>query len=198
MANEPCSPRLTYEVNLPDKGRRMRELIVYISDKLSDDHTYGATKLNKVLWWADFLSYRERGQPITGERYQRLPKGPCPVRLLPVRRSMIDDKDIAMRQQRLGLNTQDRVISLRNADLSIFDGEDIAIVDAVIESLRGKNADEVSAESHLRAWRTRGDKDLIPYEASLLSDEGITVEDVARTEALAKELGWNVRRGAVA
>lgn len=32
-----------------------------------------ATKLNKTLYFADFLAYAELGQPITGMDYQKLP-----------------------------------------------------------------------------------------------------------------------------
>jgi hypothetical protein len=196
MANAPVSDRLTYEVALPQKQKRMRELIIYISDRSADDPKYGATKLNKILWWADFIAFKQRGKPITGEQYQRLPQGPCPVRLKPLRDTMIRDSEIVIRHQRVGVRTQHRIVPLRDADLTIFDGEDIAIVDAVIASLRDHGAVDVSVASHGRAWNTRNDYDLIPYEAAFLSDEGVTPSDLARTEALAKELGWDVGRRA--
>jgi hypothetical protein len=148
--------KFTYETALPDRDRRFRELIIYISDKCSDDPSYGATKLNKILWGADFLSFLNRGKPITGEKYQRLEKGPAPVRLRPIRSAM-EGKDIIVRPMNYYGKLQYRIVPLRSADLSIFTGEEIAVVDEVIEFCRNKSATEISELSHGKAWRTRYD-----------------------------------------
>ena len=44
---------------------RLLELILYVAEKCQDDPKFGATKLNKILWWADFLAYAQHGTPIT-------------------------------------------------------------------------------------------------------------------------------------
>ena len=59
----------------PDK---FRELIVYICKKSEGDPTFGAVKLNKILYYADFAAYRILGKPITGAQYQKLREGPAP------------------------------------------------------------------------------------------------------------------------
>ena len=51
-------------------------LIHYIVWKCSDPTLLGATKLNKVLWYADAFAYMERGTPITGVTYVKRPFGP--------------------------------------------------------------------------------------------------------------------------
>lgn len=38
------------------------------------------TKMNKVLFYIDFLSYRERGMAISGLAYQAIEFGPVPQR----------------------------------------------------------------------------------------------------------------------
>ena len=65
-----------------------KALVLYIADKCSDDPHFGATKFNKILFYADFLSYGLYGQPITGATYFRLPKGPAPKQWLQVRGEM--------------------------------------------------------------------------------------------------------------
>lgn len=185
----------TYEVAVPNRDKRFRELIVYVADKCGMDPSFGATKLNKILWYADFVSYKQRGKPITGERYQRLQNGPCPVRLKPVRESMVG-KDVVVRIVPVGTYQQHRIVALRSADLSVFDAEDIAFVDRIIEILRDLNATEISELSHGMAWKTRFDGDPIPYQAAFLSDEAVTASDIARTEDLAGALGWNAYRSA--
>jgi hypothetical protein len=86
--------------------------------------------------------------------------------------------------------TQHRVVPLRRPNLTLFSGRDIAIVDEVIQALWDKTGTQVSQESHGVQWNTRALEDLIPYEASYLSDEPITPADVERTAALSKQYGW--------
>jgi hypothetical protein len=190
MPKVPRKFNVTYETALPNRDRRFRELIVYISDRCADDPTYGATKLNKILWGADFISFLHRGKPITGERYQRLENGPAPVRLKPVRTEM-EGKDIVVRPTNYYGKLQHRIVPLRDADLSIFSGEEIALVDRAIEFFRNRTARETSDLSHGKAWKTRYDGDLIPYEAAFLSNEPITAADVSRTEELGRKLNWH-------
>lgn len=184
-------PNLTYEADLPNKEERMRELIVYISDKCAGHPRYGATMLNKILWAVDFISFQNRGVPITGEKYQRLERGPAPLRVMPIRRQLETDGDIHVRTVKYPVGTQHRIVALRSADLSIFSGEEIALVDTVINSLTKMNSDQVSEWSHIRAWKTRYDHDLLPYESIFLSDEPVTVGDISRTEELARKFNWH-------
>ena len=36
----------------------------------------GITKLNKLFYYLDFISYRDRKESVTGEIYKHLPMGP--------------------------------------------------------------------------------------------------------------------------
>jgi hypothetical protein len=69
--------------------RKLTELIVYVADRLRSDRADGATKLNKVLFFADFAHVRKHRRPITGAEYQKLPYGPAPRRLMPIRKALV-------------------------------------------------------------------------------------------------------------
>ena len=45
--------------------RKFTELVVYVAARLQSDRSGGATKLNKVLFFADFAHVRRTGRPIT-------------------------------------------------------------------------------------------------------------------------------------
>ena len=68
---------------------KFRELLVYIATRSTDDPTFGSVKLNKVLYYSDFASYRLLGKPITGATYQKLREGPAPRELLECRSDLI-------------------------------------------------------------------------------------------------------------
>jgi len=70
----------------PDK--RLGELMLYVAWKCADDPKFGATKLNKILYFSDFLSFLRTGEAITGSEYVKQKNGPIPKHLVPVRESL--------------------------------------------------------------------------------------------------------------
>jgi hypothetical protein len=167
---------------------KMAELILYISDRCQLDPTFGATKLNKILFYADFIHYANTGEAITGQEYMRLDKGPAPRHLLPIREALIENRELIVRSQPYGGFQQKRPIALRSADLSGFTGEEIAQVDAVISQLWGRTATEVSEISHrFDGWKLASDRETIPYETAFISEREPTEEDFEFARELGRE-----------
>jgi hypothetical protein len=168
---------------------KMAELILYISDKCQLDPTYGATKLNKILFYADFIHYANTGEPITGQEYMRLDKGPAPRHLVPIRERLIENHELVVRSQPYGAFQQKRPIALRPASLAEFSGEEIAQVDAVIAQLWGRTATQVSKISHrFDGWKLATDRETIPYETAFISEREPTEEDFEFARELGREL----------
>lgn len=187
----------TYSFPEMDPDRRLAEMILHVAERCEHDPNFGATKLNKILAFADFSAYFETGTPITGAEYMRLPQGPAPRRLRPVRERLKAEHDLAMRMVSVGKYQQQRVVPLRRPDLGIFTAAEIAAVDRIIEAFRDRTAREVSEFSHGIAWTVAENKASIPYEAVFLSDEALTAYDRVRTTELAAERGWErTARGA--
>lgn len=181
---------LTFSFADMNSDARLRELILYVSDKCADDRGFSVTKLNKILYFADFDSFRQYGEPVTGVEYMRLPQGPVPRVLIGVRHDMEEKKELAIQRRMVHRREQQRPISLRTANLDLFKARDIAIVDDVIQHLWGKTASEVSEESHGLVWQVTADKEPIPYEAALILDDGYNADDLSRAKELAKVYGW--------
>jgi Protein of unknown function (DUF4065) len=180
----------TYEMDHGNGDARLAELILYIAEKCEDEPHFGATVLNKILWCADTMSYAYYGEAVTGVAYQRLPRGPAPKRLLPVKNKLLAEGQIIERRRRFGSFLQHRIVPTRDANLDAFSGRDIATVDQAIQFMCGKSATKVSNWSHMRAWHVAGPNGLIPYEAIFLSDEDPTEYDILRTQELDTQLGW--------
>jgi hypothetical protein len=184
--------KLTYSFDELPSDQRLRELIIYISMKCMDDPGFGATKLNKILYFADTIAFRTRGIPITGVEYMKLGRGPVPKHLVPIRDKMIDEGDIVLIQREYFGHEQHRTIPLREPDLGIFDAEAISIVDEVVYRLFGENADVVSELSHGIAWRVPEDHESIPYEAAFLSNRPLDEDDTTRANELISQYSWDV------
>jgi hypothetical protein len=150
---------------------KFKELILYIAQKSEGDPTFGATKLNKILFFCDFLSYRAYGESITGQRYFKLPHGPAPRALLPVVKELEAEGACVKAKRSYFGRPQEPLFARREANIDIFKSRDIALVDTVVQQLRGNDASEVSNLSHeFIGWELADDQEDIPYETVFLGD----------------------------
>jgi hypothetical protein len=156
---------------------KLRELVMYVANALRDDHAGGATKLNKVMYFADFAHVRRTGNAITGAEYQKLPQGPAPRRLLPVRDALVRSGDAAIvRESFLGYE-QHRLIAARPANTAIFDESELTTVDSVLADLRHLTGAQVSELSHAEpGWLLVEVGETIPYAAALLLPQHVDTD----------------------
>jgi hypothetical protein len=171
--------------------RKLAELILYISQKCANDPTFGAVKLNKILCYSDFLFYAYHDRGITDVEYQKLPNGPAPRRLLPVRNRMIQKGDLALQDVVLKSgHVQKRTVNLRQPNLSLFNGEEIALVDGVIESSREVPSGIVSEYSHnLVGWLVVDEGETIPYDTIFFANPPLSEDEAYRAKELARSKG---------
>lgn len=173
-----------------DTDQKLRELILHVARKCEEDPKFGATKLNKILFFADFWRYAETGKPITGQAYFRLDKGPAPRRLVPVRKDMERRGELATQTRRYFGHVQHRPVALRDPDLGCFSGAEIALVDEVIRRLWNLTAAEVSDLSHqFVGWEAFGDREDIPYETVFVSGRRLTRKELDYGRSLEASLG---------
>lgn len=177
--------------NTDYNAAKLRELILYIAERCEEDPTFGATKLNKILYYSDFLAYANDGQSITGADYQRLPNGPAVQQMLPILQELVDDgAAVEVTRERYGYR-QRRLVSLGGPrNLAAFSGAEIARVDKVISDFWGLSAAEVSERSHREmGWKLAYDGQEIPYQTVFLSMDGPTSSDREWAESIAEARG---------
>ena len=169
---------------------KFAELMLYTADKLRDDRAGGATKLNKVLFFAEFAHMRRYGRPITGAEYQKLERGPAPRRLVPVRQRLVDNGQARIAEGYYLGYEQHRLIPSEPVRPILLSSEEIESVDEVIEDLRGLTARQVSDLSHdEEGWRMVEQGQTIPFEAAVLRRPVVTERVRAHAGALAKQHG---------
>ncbi|MCX6008832.1 MAG: Panacea domain-containing protein [Chloroflexi bacterium] len=173
--------------------KKFKELVLYVADKCSDDPDYGALKLNKIFFYADFIAYGQSGKPITGSPYFRLPKGPAPRCMMPIREAMESDGDIAIHKKVRFGHPQHRVVPLREADLTEFTAQEIAIVDEVIEGACGASGTDLALMSHHETGvKLANLKEDIPYETVFICDEPLNESEIQRGLQLARQYEWAI------
>lgn len=184
---------LTFGKNDEESRERLRELILYIAEKSKDDPKFGATKLNKLLFYADFIFFAQNGRPLTRAQYKKLPRGPVPTSVNELKVEMERAGDATVVNEGLAPYIRERVFPLREARVDdYFTPSEIALVDEVIRTLRDLNASETSEMSHDFAWQITGDYELIPYDAVFLYDRELSEREITRAHELAAKYEWNV------
>lgn len=182
------------EINYDES--KLKELILYIAKECENDVFFGATKLNKILFFADFMSYAKTGEAITGAQYMAIEYGPVPKRMLPIREEMILDGSIKLERQ----GSQERVIAVKACEYE-FAPSERAFIDNVIEWLRDKDATSVTDLSHSllgyqAGWAETlitGVNAIIPYDAIFVSNAPPNENELKEGLALAGQHGWSFK-----
>ncbi len=167
---------------------KFAEMILHIAGRLGGDVAGGATKFNKVLFFAEFTHLRCHGAVISGCEFQKLAHGPAPRRLVPVREWLIDSGEAELiREDFLG-RPQQRLVPLRSADLSLFSSEELQTIDDVIEQLSDLTAAQVSELSHREpGWQLTEIGETIPFPAAFLGFPQVSTPTSRRLAASAAQ-----------
>jgi hypothetical protein len=170
---------------LPGGQNRLKQMILYVAGRCEGARFFGAIKLNKILWKADFDSFLESGTPVTGREYRRQKFGPALREMMPVQREMLGDGTIRIERRDFGDGIVElRTIAVDGPSLSIFSERDLWYVERSISHYWDMTGMESSDESHGVAWLTRANGDPMPYEVSILSDRQPTPDQMKRLKSL--------------
>lgn len=170
----------------PDK--KFAELILYISDRSELDPYFGATKLNKILFFSELSFFAKHERSITEQEYIKRDFGPVPRDMSATLKQLQVEKALAVKEIDFEGYKQKKPLALRKADLSLFSAEEIDVVNRVIDKLRNHTATDVSELSHQTVgWELAKFGEVIPLSTVLISNRPLT----EKQEAFAKTLRSN-------
>jgi len=167
---------------------KLRELIVYLANRSSDDPRFGRTKLAKLLFYCDFGAYSEFGEPITGARYRKKPHGPLADEELLALRDLTDSGAVKVEEIGRYVYKQKRVVAQRKADVSWLTPQQHGLIDEVLERHWNDDATDLSNLSHtFPGWALATMNEEIPYHTVFIAREGATQADIDWARAIVKE-----------
>lgn len=168
---------------------KFKELILYVARESENDRKCGATKLNKILFYTDFHAYRKLGSSISGEKYQKLERGPAPKRIVPMISEMETEGLCAWADRDYYGFPLKKLIPLREPDLSVFTAQELDVARTVISELWNLNATEVSDLSHrFVGWQAAELGEEIPYETVFVEESRpLSPEEIAWADDLIQD-----------
>jgi hypothetical protein len=174
----------------PFDSEKLEHLVLYLAARSFDDPHFTNAKLNRLLFYADFMAYAVHGAPITGAPYVRQQAGPAPQGMAQIRERLARQGRAVNVVRPHYAYEQKRLVPLREADLNRFTARELELINRVVELLRDGDAVPISEWSHLETgWRLAHVGQPIPYCAAFLSGEGPNEDDVRWGQELTRELG---------
>jgi Protein of unknown function (DUF4065) len=143
---------------------KFKALVHYVCWSCKDDTSkLGSTKLNKILWLADFVTYYRSGEPITGATYIRRQFGPVPRAIMPVLAELERDGAVFARKILFHGKPKTDFIVAKNPEINLSDDEK-RLIDLTIRFVCDENtAKSISELSHDSVWHAAKDGEDIPY-----------------------------------
>ena len=161
---------------------KFRTLVLYVVWRAGNREGFGATKLNKVLWFADARSYAMYRKPITGATYIREKHGPVPKEMASIRSELERDGLIEVTREPYYKGELTRLRTHEVPDMSAFTPDEMTLIDWWVKHVdEDHTAASISELSHDRMWELAAQGEEIPLYAVF----------AARIRApLGKELEW--------
>lgn len=174
--------------------RKLEEAVHFICSTTTVADRLGATKLNKILYYADMLSFAETGNAITGATYVKRQRGPVPKEIL----RAIDKLKYQNRLQTKDVSVFDftrREFEVSGTtDLKIFSSSEIETLTRTIRFVCDHTAEEISDVSHTIIWQSADMGEILPYETFLVSYLGdISDDELIQAAAIVRSMEQDVR-----
>ena len=143
---------------------KMAAMISYMAAKTTDLYK---TKLNKLLFYADFVNYHLHGNSISGSRYVHLPYGPVPDGYEDTLETLNHYGVIEIQKQ----NSADLIRSGDNPAKQFLSEEERSTLDWVVGRFGAMSASQLTELSHReKAYRYTKTGEEIAYEYAKFFD----------------------------
>lgn len=151
---------------------KISQLIAYFNGNIE----LFKTKLNKLLFYADFTMYQRTGHSITGIRYRAIPFGPVPADYEKLYLKLQDDQKINIVE--IGFdngNYGELIESNQKLELETFSEKEKNVLDDIVNKFKGLTTKQVVEISHKElAWTANiHERKIISYQKYAFALQGI-------------------------
>lgn len=173
---------------------KYKNAILYFVKNM-DKYELGTTKLAKLLYYLDFLSYRDKRESVTKADHYKQQYGPVPQDFFEIIKELREEEAINIQRKKLEDGRETDIYTIHEEpDEDVFNEEEIELMRNLIEKYKDWETDLLVAKSHSELpwrkaeWGTELDLDL----ADTLEDFDSSVqkeyqqEDKKLKEALQK------------
>lgn len=134
-----------------NKDKYLNALLYFISE--CGNSKLGITKLNKLFYYLDFVSFRDREMSVTGETYIHLPMGPLAVKLQTKILKEAEKtgliKQIVDESEKFG--KRNKYKALIATEIGVFDDYEKKLLKNICSTFKDWTTEEMIVQTHTEA-----------------------------------------------
>jgi len=159
----------TFRGNRKFSVERFKDIVYCIINRMEQmNYVVNKTKLNKLLFYTDFLHFREFGVSLTGAAYAKLPYGPCPDDFQHLLDLMEKENIIVVKEFYHPIGNEEiaesRLYTPASKREILLSQREKEFIDFVVKTIGSKKASELSDLSHKeKAYKETEDYKNIDY-----------------------------------
>ena len=135
--------------------------------KYCNNNYLGATKLNKLMYYLDFLSFRDTKKSVTGDLYVHKQFGPVPSKIDDVLTELQSKEILEIKKIQYKDGEIFKYESKQDPDLSVFDPHEKKLLENICEEFCLWNTEKIVDQTHLEApWFYSKPYEIVDYKYS--------------------------------
>lgn len=119
--------------------------------KYCNNKYLGATKLNKLLYYLDFINYRDRKNPVTGDFYIHNHYGPTPSEVNSIISEMVENKEIEVNKDPFEDSHTTSFKLIKDVDEKSFNEEEKMLLKNICNEFMDWSTDKIVEQTHLES-----------------------------------------------
>lgn len=173
-------PDIVPRETVTERVDTLREVLLYVLDKVGAKPNVGETVLYKLLYFIDFDYYEKTGKSVTGLRYIKNHHGPTPTQtFVSVVKGMEQKGDLEIVSTKYFNHVQKKYLPVTKPELKYVNGEELRHIDEVLARLSDKTATELSCLSHRdMPWLATADGSNISYQLARYRTADTSVKEI--------------------
>ena len=154
-------------ISIPKKNLdKFKQVLLYVLQKVGGKPNVGMTVLYKLLYFIDFDYYEKYEEQLMGLTYIKNLHGPTPKEFIKVVEQMKQNEELEEVRSKYFTYEQKKFIPVVQSDLSRISGQELAMIDDVLNRLSDKTATELSDHSHKDIpYLTANNGEALSYES---------------------------------
>lgn len=155
----------------PDLAR-FAQMILFFAEKLSP----WKTQLNKLLFYTDFLMFKQHGIAMSGMRYKAIQMGPVPNNFNSIFDYFMEQESIEVFCKSFdngGVGEQFLLPKNKKFDASLFNEKEVSILNEVLNKFAEVKTNQIIEISHQeKAWKdNESNRSMISYQLAFYLNE---------------------------
>lgn len=167
------------EIDPQTNPEKLREVLLYVLEKVGAKPNVGETVLYKLLYFIDFDYYEKYGKSITGLTYVRNHFGPTPTRsFASVVDGMRQKGELDIVETPYFSHRQRKYLPTVKSDLHSLSANELDHINDELIRLADKSATELTELSHKDTpWLASKDKEVIDYQLAMYRTDATSMRE---------------------